>query len=45
MIAEGYEKNYDHLYRCNLGPCLYNKMPGTSMHTTALLIYLVYFWK
>ena len=37
MTPEGYEKTYDHLYRCKLGPCLYNKMPETSMRTTALI--------
>ena len=37
MTPKGYEKTYDHLYCCKLGPCLYNKMPGTNMHTTALL--------
>ena len=36
MTPESHEKTYDHLYRCRLGPCLYNKMPETSMHTTAL---------
>ena len=37
MTPEGYEKTCDHLYRCKLGPCLYMKMPETSMHTTTLL--------
>ena len=37
MTPEVCEKTYDQLYRCKLGPCLYNKMPGTNMHTTALL--------
>ena len=35
MIPEGYGKTYDHLYQCKLGPCLYNKVPGTSITTTA----------
>ena len=37
MTPEGYEKTYDHLYRCKSDSCLYNNMPGTSMHTIALL--------
>ena len=37
MTPEGYEKTYDHLYQCKLGPCLYIKVPKISMHTTALL--------
>ena len=37
MTPRGYKKTYDHLYRCKLDPCLYAKMPETSMHTTTLL--------
>ena len=37
MTPEVYEKTHEHLYQCKLGPCLYIKMPETSMHTTALL--------